>query len=356
MALVDRYIEVTTFKASVLVAAGLTALFSLLEFVEQLASVGQGHYHVADALIYVLLTAPYRLLQVAPASTLLGSLLALGFLDKNLELTAMRGLGVSEHRIMGRIAVIAAPILLALFLLAEFVIPTAQRLAQELRSSALTSLTALRSDNSFWAHGADQYLNVQHFESGNVPRDIDIYAFSHDGELTDFIHADRADIRPDGNWQLIGVIRKRVEASRFQTEHLASLSWRSFITAKQTQLLLLPPESMPPVALFRYIQALRRHHQQATRYEEELWSKLSAPFSIIAMIMIAAPFAFTPPRGKNIGRQVSIGAAIGIVFSLFQQILSQLDLLLDLNPAATALAPSLLLIILSIYLFRHAHR
>ena len=36
----DRYIEASTLKSLVLVVSGLTALFSLLEFVDQLRDVG----------------------------------------------------------------------------------------------------------------------------------------------------------------------------------------------------------------------------------------------------------------------------------------------------------------------------
>jgi len=354
--LLSRYVGTAVFKACLLVAAALTALFSLFEFVEQLASVGHGHYRLIDAAGYVLLTAPYRLLQVAPVSMLLGCLLALGGLARNSELAAFRSLGVSESRIIASVMRLALPIMLVLFLLAEFVIPSAQRLAQEWRSSALSSLTTVRSEDSFWAQGGGQYLNVQQFEDGNVPRDIDIYAFDRDGNLASFIHADHADIRPDGNWLLTGVLRKRLGASEFHTERLSSLSWPSFISAKQTELLILPPASMPPVALYRYIRNLERRHQPSTRYEQEFWAKISIPFSMIAMIMIAAPFVFGPPRSQNTGHQITIGAAIGIVFSLVQQITSHLDLLLDLNPAAIALAPSVLLMTLAVYLFRHAHR
>lgn len=353
MALLDRYVQAAAFRAYVLVAAVLATLFSLLEFVEQLASVGQGHYGLGNALAYVLLTAPYRLLQVTPISMLLGSLLALGALGRTSELTALRSLGTSEIRILGSIVGLTIPIVLALFLLAEFVIPSAQRLAQEQRSSAVSSL---RSEDSFWAQGDGQYLNVQQFENGDVPRNIDIYAFDNGGSLTSFIHADRADIRPDGNWLLTDVVRKRVYFSQFRTEHLASFSWPSFISAEQTQLLLLPPESMPPIALYRYVRVLERRHQRATRYEQELWAKVSFPLSMVSMIMIAAPFVFAPNRPQGAGNQVTIGVAVGIVFSLVQQITDHVDLLFDLSPAATALVPSLLLMALAVYLFRRAHR
>lgn len=352
-AALDRYIRGATFRAFVRMAAGLTALFSLLEFVEQLSDVGQGSYGVVDALIYVLLTAPSRLLQVTPVSMLLGCQWAMGGLARNSELIAMQSLGISEKRIVGSVAVLTVPIVVVLFLVAQFVIPPAQRLAQATRAAALISSD---SDNSFWAEGDHRYLNVGQFEGTTLAKDIDIYAFMPDGSLDSVIHADRADIQADDTWLLTGVAKERVVDSGFETEHLASLSWQCFVSEPQIKLLMLPVESMPPIGLYRYVRDLGLHNRQAIRYEQELWRKISIPFSMIAMIMIAAPFVFGPTRGHSMGRQIMIGTIIGIVFSLGQQIVGHLNLLLDLNPAATALAPSLLLMSLAAYLFSRVRR
>ena len=70
--MVDGYVRRSSVKSFALVAAALTGLLSLLELVEQLASVGQGHYRLEDALVYVALTAPGRFLQITPVSMLLG--------------------------------------------------------------------------------------------------------------------------------------------------------------------------------------------------------------------------------------------------------------------------------------------
>jgi lipopolysaccharide export system permease protein len=71
--------------------------------------------------------------------------------------------------------------------------------------------------------------------------------------------------------------------------------------------------------------------------------------------MIAIPFAFESPRRQSYGSQIMIGAAIGIVFSLSQQIADHLALLLALNPALSALAPSLLLMALALHLLCRAY-
>jgi len=353
MTLLDRYVGAAASKAFVLVAATLTSLFSLLEFVDQLHSVGGGNYRVFDALIYVSLTCPSRLLQLTPVAVLLSSLLALGALARNSELLVLRSLGISEFRIIAPIIKLAVPLVIGLFLLAEFVIPPTQQLAQSQRISALSSSESSRRANSVWAHHDSQYLSVQEVAHRNIPTNIDIYEFTANGELKNIIHADRADIQTDGTWLLTNVLKKSIHSSQFQTEHLDSLLWPVHIP---TDLLVLPPESMSPIALYRYVRDLKQLHQQAPRYELELWTRISIPLSIIAFIMIAAPFVFGSPRERSSGGLITIGAVIGIMFSLCQQITRQLTLLLGLDPILPVLAPSLALMALALYLFLRAHR
>ena len=349
MALLSRYVGGSALRAFVLVAASLVALFSLLEFVEQLASVGQGQYRVADAFVYVLLTAPGRLLQVAPVSMLLGALLALGALARTSELTAMLSLGLSERRIVGRVLLLLVPIVAALALLAQFVIPPAQQVAQERRADALVTASG-RPDAAFWAQGERQYLSVGLFERATAPVDIDIYAFEPDGSLASIVHAERGEILPDGTWALAEVTRRTVRDALFHTEHLAALTWRSFIPPGQLRFLRLPADSIPPAALYRQIRSLERQHQQATRYERELWAKAAVPLSMVAMVLIAAPMVFGSPRMQN-GQRLMRGVGVGLVFTLCQQIVDRLGQLLDLSPAATALAPPLVVLAVAVVLF-----
>lgn len=355
MTLLDRYIETATLEVLGLVSAGLTTLFSLLEFVEQLHDVGKGRYHLGDALIYVLLTVPERLLQLMPVSMLLATLFALGTLASHNELTIMRSTGIPPRRIVGWVFRMAGPVLVILFLAAEFVIPPAQQLAQGQRLSKLSSAPVpFRSVNGFWAHGDLQYLNVRRFEHGNLPKDIYIYTFAADGQLKSLIQADSAEVRPDGNWLLTGVLIKRFTDTEIETQNETTLAWHSFLRPQQVPLLILPPESMPPVALYQYVSDLERRHQPAARYAQTFWAKVDIPLAMAAMIMIAVPFVFGPRRTHGTGQRIMVGALIGIVFSLVQQIASYLGLLLELSPFLTATLPSLALMALALHLIRRA--
>jgi lipopolysaccharide export system permease protein len=348
----DRYIEASTLKSLVLVVSGLAALFSLLEFVDQLRDVGTGHYRVTDAFLYVLLTVPSRLLQLMPVSLLLGSLFALGNLSNGSELIAMQSVGISERRIVGWVLKLAVPIVVILFLVAEFVIPTAQRLAQADRMSRMSTETSIEDGNGFWAENDHQYLNVRYVDYGNVPRDIYIYDFSGAGELKSFVHADSATI-DDRIWHLAGVVRTELNPEA-KTEQLDTLPWPSFLSSHQVQLLILPPDSMPPIELYRYIRDLKQENHQAARLEQAFWTKVSLPLSMVAMVLVATPFVFGPPRARSAGQRITVGAAVGIVFSLIQQLTNLVGLLLDLSPAFAALAPSALLMAFAYYLQRRS--
>jgi lipopolysaccharide export system permease protein len=354
MNLLDRYIGLATLRSIFLVAFGLTALFSLLEFVDQLRDVGQGSYRVADALLYVLLTVPSRLLKLVPVAVLMGTLFALGNMASDSELIALQAVGVSRRRIAGSVLKIGVPIVLILFVLAEFVIPTGQRLAEAQRMSKMSTGATIENGNGFWAQSNGEYLNVRWVDVKDQPRDVDIYNFGSTGELKGFIHAEKARVASDGAWQLRDVTRTRLADGEAHTESMAQLEWPGFLSPKQVQLLILPPDTMPPVELFRYIHALKADNQQTARLEQAFWSKVGIPLSMAAMVLVATPFVFGPPRARTGGQRLAIGVAIGIVFSLAQQITSLVGLLLDFSPALAAILPSLVLIAATQYLTRRA--
>ena len=351
---VNQYVVMTTFRAFGVTAVALTGLFSLLEFVEQLAYVGQGRYHVSNALLYVVLTMPSRLLQATPISMLLGSLLGLGALARHSELTAMLSLGIPQGRIIRSILAMTVPIIAVLFLLAQFVIPAAQQEAHAERNTALHFSQNQQGDDTLWAQSGQQYLNVRRFDPNDVAVDINIYAFQIDNSLASLVHADKATIKADGTWLLSGVSRKHVEQSILRTDRLPSLAWHSFLSPQQLRFLNLPIDSIPPVTLYQHIQSLERLDQNASRYEEAFWAKVSIPLSIIAMILIVAPYMFGAARLQNMGRSLVFGIGFGIVFSLAQQILDHVGLLLNLWSAVTALSPPLAVILVAAYLLQPA--
>lgn len=351
--MLDRYIARLLTRSFLMILIGLTALFSLLTFVEQLGLVGEGQYRLHDALLYSLLTAPSRLLQIAPIAMLLGTLLSLGALAKNSELTAFRSFGISQTRIIGAALKLCIPIILGLFLIAQFIIPPAQHAAQREQAAALGDILPGLSNGGFWTQKDGVFLNVQNYNDSHLMHGISIFTFAPNGALTSYISADSAIPQEDGTWELSGVTRYNIKNMQTNMSFQNHMVWKPFITTRQLNLLLLPPETMPPLALYAYIRELKHQHQKALIYEETFWNMVALPLSLLGMTLIAGPFVFGLQRSGGAGRQLLIGALIGMSFILIQQITGYFGLLLALRPALCALAPSLLLLAIGLWCLEH---
>jgi len=115
----DRYIGRSILTTSLLVLMTLVALASIFAFISELDDVGKGNYGVATAAQYVFLTIPGKAYLLFAPAVLLGSLLGLGALASNSELTVMRAAGISTGRIIRAVSVTGVALMLLIALIGE---------------------------------------------------------------------------------------------------------------------------------------------------------------------------------------------------------------------------------------------
>jgi lipopolysaccharide export system permease protein len=132
------------------------------------------------------------------------------------------------------------------------------------------------------------------------------------------------------------------------------MALESFLSTEQVNILALPPDSLSPSDLYQYTQALRQRGQNADTYVLALWQKLAVPLTTGAMVLLALPFVFGPPRGATIGLRITVGAMVGIGFYLANQIIGYMGLLLELHPAITTLAPVAAILWIALWRLRQA--
>lgn len=355
MKTLDRYIIRTLLAGFALLALILVSLFSLLDLVNQLDDVGKGAYTLGDALIYVALTVPRRMLELLPFTGLLGSLLALGWLAENNELMAMRTAGLSRLRLAGPTLAATAALVLVGALLTQFIAPTLDHMAQTRRTLAISGPIALRTQHGFWSHSQKRFINVRQVRHGRVPADIDIYRFNADGRLVHYIHAARAHIQRQGIWQLQDVETKKTRPDgAIQTSHYRQMTWHSFLNAKQVGVLILPPDTLSMTDLYHYVQGLHTHRENARRYSLAFWQQAALPLTICAMVLIALPFVFGFRREMGTGARLLLGAMLGVGFYIVNQVSARGGLLFGINTAVAAFTPSIVLLIAALVLLRRA--
>lgn len=323
----------------------LIAVFSFLDFVDELDETANANYEVTDAAQFVLLTTPVRALSLIPATALLASLLGLGMLDHGRELIAMRAAGVSSRRIGWSVMKAGLLLMLLVATLAEFIVPGLAQRAWTQRTIALSGDTFVQSGSGehFWHRDGHRFISVRDMAYGQIPTDIDIYEFGEAGDLKVFIHAAKADLNQEGHWVLINVEKKEFVPGDVHVSYYPTLEWQAFLSPQQGAVTELDVESLAPTDLYAYARDLRARGENAERYELALWRKINIPFATGAMVLLSVAFVFGAFSRTGIAKRIVYGAGVGIAFYLGDQILAQAGLLLGLEPALTATAPVLLL-------------
>jgi len=354
MTILSRYIGRTVILASVLVMAVMLSVYTFLSFVDELRDVGKGNYDLHAATEFVLLTLPGRIYDLFPACALLGTLLGLGWLASTSELIAMRAAGLSIASITTSVMRVGVALMLALILFGELVAPVTEQYAQAQRSIAISGHIALMSRLGFWVRDKLTFINIRQILPGVRLGDIYIYEFNDQRRLVGTAHAAEASYIGK-RWLLKDIALDRIEDDGVITTRIPQAAWETLLSPDLINVVVVDPQKLSAIGLYRYINYLRDNHQDASRYQLALWIRIMAPISTGVMVFLAVPFVFGSLRTMGAGQRTVIGAMVGLAFFLLNRTLSYLGLAYDLNPFFSAAFPTLLFLGLAIWLMRRAY-
>jgi len=338
--ILDRYLAGSFLRGWLSVTLVVAGLFGFLELARQIDDIGKGRYVLADALLYVALTLPGRMVELAPSTALLGSIIGLGLLAKNHELVALRASGISIQRVGWGFVRPAVLVLLALLLGAQFIIPILEQTAWTRRETALANSGTILPRGDFWSRDQRRFINLRTPRKSGIPA-VDIYEFDDGGKLVGYIHAQEMHISEEGNWVLRGVQQKVIADGGGSVREMPQLVLSGLLTREQAAVFALPPQALSLSELFSIIESLEKRDQNAGRYRLALWQKLTLPLMTAAMIILSLPFVCGPVRSARLGWRIMIGVIIGIAFFFLNQILGYTGLILQISPFWTTLFPAL---------------
>ena len=336
-----RYIVGSAIAGSLIALLVIVALELVFAFVEETGDLGRGDYNALTAMLYVLLTAPYRAYEAFPMATLIGSLMGLGTLAARNELTAMRAAGFSVLAVAGAVMLAGVVLGATAFAIGEYLAPPAEHYAQNLRAMAMTQQVALDRQRGFWARDGSRFVQVDRALSDRSLQGLRIYEFDSERELEQVLQAESARFGA-GGWQLQGVRATRFSGEGVEIEELADLVWDADLEPQMLEVVVVDPETLPIAALTEYIAYLERNGLETSRYRLAFWVKIATPVATIALLLLTVPLVFGSVRSAGAGQRIFLGVLIGIVFLLFNRLLNHAGLVYGLPPALSALLPSML--------------
>ena len=351
MRIIQRYFTITLLSNTLISLSVLVALFCFFSLIDQLEETGKGSYGVTQAITYVLLTVPRLAYELFPIAAVIGSMASLGMMAQHSELAVIRTAGISKaalSMVLLRSGLVLVGI--ALFI-GEIVAPVCEEKAQHMRSMALTEQIALKTKFGFWARDGNSYINIRKVLPDGKVEQVYIYEFDDNDELRSSIHAERGQY-DEGKWLLEDIRQSTISETVVSSQHIELASWDSLLEPEMVNLLVVNPEYLTFWGLLNYIDFLEQNAQNSQRFEQALWAKLVRPLSILAMIVLAVPLVRGTARTTAIGQRVFIGALIGIIFHILNQMCSHLGVVYELPAAFSVTVPTLVLSLVTIYLLR----
>jgi len=348
--LLDRYIVRNFVLGMIPVLLLLLLLFSFMALAEELEDVGKGAFTQFDAYLVVLYTAPRRVIDLLPVTSLLGGLMGLGVLANHQELMAARVGGMSRLRLARPVLVLSLVMAVLVVLAQGYVVPVSEQKANELRARTLaeTRFDAL-GDTGFWTRTGREFVHVTSVRYGQLLSEIEIYSMNANGRFTRLIEAGQANTADAGDWLLRDVTVTSLAGQAVEVEHRDSLRWPALLSPEQVAILVLPLEALAPSDLWRLVDFQRANGLDTHRYRVVLWQQLSIAVAVIGMALLALPMLQGSIRAMPASQRVVLGGFIGIGFYLLQQLSGHVAGLLKWHPPSIIMAPAVLVLAVAVY-------
>jgi lipopolysaccharide export system permease protein len=367
MNLLTRYLNREIASSVLFALIAFLCLLGFFDFIAELADIGRGAYKLQHALAFVALNLPGHIYEIAPVAVLIGAVYAFAQLASRSEFTAMRAAGLSRVTALRALSGLAVMFAVLTLMVGELLAPPAERLAQNIRLSALGASIAGQFRSGIWIKDSSKtgageldrirFVNVSELSPDGGMKRIRIFELDADLRLVEVIDASEAKYQKLAQaWALENVkARSYTEiaagqgASTIRVKQFAETTrtWISEISPDFLSAMMVIPERMSLFSLIQYVRHLKDNQQSAGRYEVALWSKLFYPVAVMVMLALALPSAYMQTRSGGVAFKVFGGIMLGVGFHFLNALFSHLGALTSAPAWIAAATPSVLAFLLA---------
>ncbi|WP_333992086.1 LPS export ABC transporter permease LptG [Burkholderia cepacia] len=381
MRLYEKYFARQIYVTFVFILFAFSGLFFFFDLISELNSVGHGNYKFGYAVLRVALQTPSRFYEIIPVAALISAIYVFAQMAANSEFTIFRVSGLATNQALRSLLKIGIPLVIVTYLIGEFVGPYADQLSERVRLQALGASVSSNFQSGVWVKDTlaarengeqvTRFVNVGSLSPDSTISNVRIYEFDSKFQLQNVRIAQTGRYEPPGHWLLKGVSETELTpikpisgqpadalnpVYRSQQVSLPEYRLRSDLTPQILSVLLVSPERMSLINLFRYIQHLRENQQDTQRYDIALWRKLLYPFAVFVMLVLSLPFAYLHTRAGVVGVKVFGGIMLGMSFQLLNTLFSHIGTLNTWPAPLTAATPGLIYLALGLFALKWVHR
>ncbi|MCS6284925.1 MAG: LPS export ABC transporter permease LptG [Nitrospira sp.] len=310
MTILFRYILREYAKIFLMCFSGLMTIYLVIDFFEKVRRFLKFDANMVDVLAYFALKTPAISFQITPLAILMATLLTLGLLARNNEITAMRSCGISLTWIASPFLIFASFVSLILLSFSSTVIPLASEKAEQIRLVRIEKKPApmaVKAPRPWIRIGSDSLMHVAEVEIGGATlHQVHLYHFQNGFRLDRMTEAATATYTPDG-WLLTKGNQRRFhpDGSVALVEFGQQPVELSLIPDDFSTWLAGDSETMTVRDIRGYISRFKNEGSSFARLLTDYYGRLAFPF--VAVIMVIVGLALSLRRSGVRGGTMAVG-------------------------------------------------
>ena len=310
MTILFRYILREYAKIFLMCFSGLMTIYLVIDFFEKVRRFLKFDANMVDVLAYFALKTPAISFQITPLAILMATLLTLGLLARNNEITAMRSCGISLTWIASPFLIFASFISLILLSFSSTAIPLASEKAEQIRLVRIEKKPApmaVKAPRPWIRIGSDSLMHVAEVEIGGATlHQVHLYHFQNGFRLDRMTEAATATYTPDG-WLLTKGNQRRFhpDGSVALVEFGQQPVELSLIPDDFSTWLAGDSETMTVRDIRGYISRFKNEGSSFARLLTDYYGRLAFPF--VAVIMVIVGLALSLRRSGVRGGTMAVG-------------------------------------------------
>lgn len=361
MRILDKYLFKEVFKTFIFgicafsaVFMGSGTLFRIAQYVTEygasLASVGK---------IFVL-SLPGVIIWTFPMSMLLASLLTVGRMSGNSEITAMKSCGISFYRIAAPAIILGAIVSMIAIAFNEYVVPWSNEAYSYVLNYEIKGNLSPESQEHIIVKeihdGKMQRLVYarQYDAVSNTMRGLSMQSFEN-GSLAHVENAEYAEWK-EGEWIMhSGII---YDVSNGQLQHIMHFDTQVLPIGSNPKQILRDqkkPEELSMKELKSQIEIMKSQYVNTRKLETELYQRLTIPMASLIFTLVGVPLGMQPNRNSSsMGFVVSI-----IIIFIYYSLMTMAGAIGQsgaVEPMLAVWLPNIVGLISGIYLMRRASK
>ncbi|MCP4119813.1 MAG: LPS export ABC transporter permease LptG [Desulfobacteraceae bacterium] len=293
----------------------LLCVFLAVDYLSNMDKFLEAKFSIAQAFGYVLLKVPFMFVQFTPAGVVLGTIVVFGLMNRNNELMALKGSGVSIYCLVKPVVLVGVLLAFLMIFLGETVVPSTMFKANHIKYSSLKKskrIYAVRED--IWMRGENKIIHINFFNPvDDTISGITVTFLQENFRIGRRVDAEKG-LFENGQWRFFNVLEQNY-AGDGRDSDIKSYDNKAYvldIVPDDLKNVVKKTDQMSILELREYIKKVEFEGYDATRYIVDFWAKMAFPVICLVMALAGAGAGMLPSVKENMPLGIAMG--IGVAF------------------------------------------